>query len=136
MARTYPYREEKLTLARQMLRDGASSYAVNKECKRLYRSGLGYSDILEIQADLDRQAARRAAAVTPIELPAEVMEAEEVHEDTSLTVPSPVPNGTTVHLKAIQSWMGKIQAEQIILTKDGKLSVLAWHQFDLGGPHD
>lgn len=135
MTRVFPHREDKLNLARRMLRDRASAYAINKECKRLYKSGLGYNDILALQAEMEHQR----DLITPIAVPAEVLEAETPEEDlsaTGLTVPSPVPNGTTVHLKAIQTWMAKVQAEQITLTRDGKLSVLAWHQFDLGGPND
>lgn len=132
-------RDEKLALARQMLRDGYTGYAINKECCRRFGSGL-VNGTEALKAELARTQHPHSpdpGAVTAVTLPPEMLTEEA---DQSPTAPdqvsAPALNGALLHLRHIQSWMAKVQAEQVILTKDGKVSILAWHNFTLEeGPH-
>ena len=58
-----------------------------------------------------------------------------VHDpQVSLVVnPPPGPDGTLTSMKVIQQWMVSINAESLSLTRDGNLSVLARHDFHIGG---
>ena len=77
-------------------------------------------------------------AIIPIELPPEILEDEPPGElvepeDAISVVPPHGPNGTLVNIKAIQQWMRDINAESLTLTTGGRLSVLARHDFEIGG---
>ena len=144
----------KRALCKEMLNAGASGYACVQACKEQYGSGVGYETLQELQAELAAEGASvPKGAIVPVDLPPEMIVAEE-HEpeqepeqepepepelepeapatDLVLTRP-PEPNGTLVNIKAIQRWMGAINAESLHLTRDGRLSVLARHEFNLGG---
>jgi hypothetical protein len=72
---------------------------------------------------------RNNEAVTPVELPAEMMANEN-----ELVMHSPEgPNDTLTNFKEIQRWMQLNNAEHVQLTSEGKLSVLTRHEFDIGG---
>jgi hypothetical protein len=125
-----------------MLRQGESGYAVNKACKARGWGVLGFLDICKLQDEMQNETrpppspvrekvpeTARSGTLTPMALPPEVL------ESPTLAVPPPAVNGTQQHLQALLTWMGQAQIQEITLTRDGKLSVLARHQYDLGGQH-
>jgi len=141
---------EKRVLLREMLAEGKSGYACRQACRERFGSGVGYEMIQEIQADLK---ANPPGAIQPVELPADIYDgnihdgdAKLNHDDPEdLLVEAPpetsemavvVPpkiNGTLTNIRAIQRWMGGIRAESLTLTRDGRLTMLVQHEFDLGG---
>jgi hypothetical protein len=120
----YSNREAKLDYAYELLASGLSGYAVNKACREKYKSGIGHKDILKLRRELEENLADGVgpSPITPLMLPPEMSELP----------PGPSLHGMTDSFRHIQDWMSEVQAEQIILTKDGKLSVLLRHQFDIG----
>jgi len=109
---------------------------------------VGYELIQAIQAELALD--NPEGAIVPVELPPEMLEDPEVahkvaHEvatemvvaeaacetDIVVAVP-PGLNGTLKNIQAIQRWMATVNAESLRLTRGGKLSVLARHEFDIG----
>jgi len=133
---TDPAEEMRLTkraFCREMLLSGHSGYAIQKACKEEFGAGLGYEVIQAVQAEIEEENSKRIVAVN---LPSEMMEDEAVPDPPSAdlaVVPPHGPNGTLNNMKAIQQWMAGINAESMTLTRDGKLSVLARHEFDIGG---
>jgi hypothetical protein len=148
-------RAAKRALVRSMLAKGASGYACQLQCKARFGSGVGHVVIVAVQQEL---AAERGTglpgAIEQVTLPADVYESPEemlvdspgeeeaVPDDAkvadgpspSLSLTSPHgPNGTLSNMKAIQAWMKSIDAVELHLTLGGKLSVLARHEFNLGG---
>lgn len=150
MARTSPFRPERLALARQMLsEDGqVSGYRITKALQAKYGHGLGQEDLDQIRAEvlgtsLPREVTFPASTSTieEVQVPLEMQEHQEMPEPPGQmmapavpALPAIVPNGTTASFQNIQAWMRQNQAEQVILNKDGQCSVLAWHHFNVGGP--
>jgi len=135
----------KRALCKEMLSAGASGYACKQACKVQFGSSVGFEILQELQAELAAAgAAAPEGAIVPVTLPPEMIEEEaeeEVEEEVEAEAPAsdlvltrpPEPNGTLVNIKAIQRWMGTVNAESLHLTRDGRLSVLARHEFNLGG---
>ena len=135
MPKEFPDREAKINHAYQMLEAGKSGNAVNKACKAKFGSGLSHRIILKLKDELDEQRAQKGvepSPVTQMTLPLEMLEDTPEVPQSQVMLPVPAPKGATEQFRQIRDWMSKVQAEQVILTKDGKLSVLSWHQFDLG----
>ena len=148
--------EQRRDLVREVLLAGKSGYAAQKECKRRFGSGIGHETVKAVKAEIAAQRAngelpeafpedepeveaaeaRDDRAIIPVDLPPEMMEAEDAPTTDLVVTPPPEPNGTLNNFKAIQQWMVKHNAESVNLTADGKLSVLARHEFDLGGSHE
>lgn len=140
-------RVAKRELVRELLAEGKSGYACQQACKAEFGSGVGHDVILSVQQEL---AEVDKADIEPVELPPDLYDASNVHEgdpehnpddpddlleeaNSLAVVPPHVPNGTLKNMKAIQAWMKSIDAEELTLTRDGRLSVLARHEFNLGG---
>lgn len=140
MARVSPYRDERLALARHLLttQPGITPYEISQACLKQYGSKLGHNDCLRIKAELNLPASASPRVVTPVTLPPEMTEASAETPPTSVNLVlahSPL-NGTAEHLKHVQNWMQQMGAEQLRLTPDGKVAVLAWQHFDLGDTHE
>jgi len=135
----------KRDLVRRMLLEGKSGYACQQECKRTFGSTVGHEIVVAVRAELSESGALTdSRAITPVALPSEMytdpeelldpVEPEEPEESgTDIVVSAPGPNGTLVNMKAVLAWMDDIDAVELTLTREGKLSVLARHEFDLGG---
>ncbi len=120
----------KRLLCKEMLTQGMSGYACQQACKKQFGSGVGFGVIQAMKAELAEEGGPTPeGAIVPVDLPPEMIEPEAPSSDLTLTRP-PEPNG---NIKAIQRWMGRINAEALHLTRDGRLSVLARHEFNLGG---
>lgn len=145
----------KRALITNMLVTGHSSYACQLACKKQFGTSVGYDLIKKIQHEM----ASAPPAIVPVDLPPEMLDdtpavpedpyvsmmesllddtpakeakAEPVEDDLQI-VPPHGPNGALTNIRVIQRWMAGINAESLTLTQDGKLSVLARHEFDIGG---
>ena len=142
-------RVAKRELCRKMLLSGCSGYSIQKECKEAFGTGLGYEIIQDVKAELGMGPSPAEVGtpglVEPVELPPDLYTDPEdlLESETALAVSEPEvalvvtappgPNGTLDNMKAIQQWMVSINAESLSLTRDGNLSVLARHDFCIGG---
>ena len=129
---------DKRALCREMLITGHSGYAIKKECRSRFGAGLGQETINAIRAKLDADMAGGPGLIEKVDLPPEMLEPETVHTipdppSALILTPPPGPNGTLDNIKVIQRWMVSINAESLSLTQGGTLSVLARHNFDIGG---
>ena len=151
--RQSPYHQERVALALRMLQEDGqvTSYRISQACLTQFGCGIGYNHVESLRAQLAQpqtqegvpQAAPRSVAplalkpsgISEVRIPPEMLEdPEPALAPASLTLPAVVPNGTTTSFQNIQAWMQQNQAEQVILNKDGRCSVLAWHHFNVGGP--
>lgn len=129
MARVFPHRDEKLTLARQMLAGGKSGYAINIACKARGWGGLGFNDILRLQEEVRRESpVRTAPQVVPVSLPPELM----VEADAPVGVLTADPRVQEM-VQALVTWMRDTQVEQLRLSQDGRVSLLSWQHLNMGG---
>lgn len=158
------YLAAKRAFIKEKLSEGESGYVCQRLCKEKFGSGVGYTWILEIQAELKAAAEPELEsatpeedvtevvmslpdvdspddadaaddAIVPVEIPPEMIDHSDLPDESGelAIVRPPGPNGTLVNMKAIQVWMVQINAENLNLTRDGKLSVYVRHEFDLGG---
>jgi len=144
-------REERYAFVKQMLREGNKAFLCQQVCKEKFGTGVSYDTIRALSAELEGNP---EGAIIPIELPPEILEdelcdfslddepeetpADEPEEtpadepEETLEVPPPRLKDTLVNIREIQQWMYDISIESLVLTQDGKLSVLARHEFNIG----
>jgi len=132
-------KQEKVEFIKSKIREGLSPHQIQKACKATFGKSTGYDTINRYRAEmeLEGEPTRAASAdtdIVPVELPPEVREdeTEETPEETSLTTTVPPPNGSLTDIKAVQSWMKKINAKSLTLNEAGDLSVIVEHNFNIG----
>lgn len=105
-----------------------SVYAIQKACRDKFDSGVGFYKVQQMQEEM-KEVSRMENAIMPVEIPPEVRE-----EDLDTTVPP--PDGSLTGIKAVQSWMKKINAKSLTLNEGGDLSVIVEHNFNIGEPNE
>lgn len=133
---------KKRALVREVMSAGGTGYAANKACKEQLGGSVGNEVLLAVKAELEAEGQNLDPedAIEAVALPPEMLHEdpedllEPVEGGNDLVVHAPHgPNGTLKNMKALQAWMQDIDAVELHLTREGKLSVLARHEFDIGG---
>jgi hypothetical protein len=112
------------------LEKGLSAHAIQKAYATAFGVGVGYNTIRKIEREMNAGlTGEDSTDIIPVEIPPEVHE-----EPPAELISTPPPNGSLNDLKAVHSWMKKINAKSLTLTENGDLSVLVEHNFHIGDP--
>lgn len=127
----------KRALAKQMLAEGATPYAVNKACKKQFGSGMAYYDLVALREGLPKSS----SPVIPVEIPPEILEeSPSPPEPENIELAGDLEDRDSQEfrqrLRSIRSWMVTHRIEEVIVPSSGPVSILAWSELDLGGDSD
>jgi len=135
-------RERKLAILIEVLRAGGTPHMARKRMLDEMGSACGNGLVAQARERLALETVSDETpeeildetpddAIVEVDLPDEILE-EIPEEAATLVVSPPKPNGIMDTLREIQGWMQSINAENLQMTADGRLSVLVRHEFDLG----